>query len=246
MKTLTLTAISVVIIVVSSIKLMCYYLYFDINIFDFIEADEIIIKGTIYIPFVLIFLGLIILAYKYRSSRSKFKIIKMADSFENEYLSALMIFTVLNILLTVDLAFDKRIQHNDLFFKIFLYFTSILLTFFIISYLYIFTQSKNKTQEPILFLFEKNTAISFLLLQILVLFALLFSITEITRAQNNMLYKDAKIVLTNKTIICSIDTTLIGISKNYIFLFDNKNNKPIIYNKSNLISLSGKYSLNSQ
>ncbi|RYY98267.1 MAG: hypothetical protein EOO11_08565 [Chitinophagaceae bacterium] len=245
MKSYSIATFSAIILVMSTIKLMCFYTFFDINIFDFIEADEILVKAVVYLPFVLLFLALMLAVYKLGPQEQPvLQIVKGAERFENVYLLMIGAAAVFCMFATLRVAVGNDIEHGAFFRKLLGYLSIVLVFFVALSFFYIRFRSKRRRQERQALLFDRQIAMRFLLVQAVVIFSLLFSVTEITRARHNLLYQDTRLVFESDTVRCSADTTLIGFTKGYVFLFDNKREVPVIYNREKLVLVNGRYSLN--
>ena len=244
----SISGILALLLITTVSKLFYFYLYFDLNIFNLLDADEILMNIIYTLPFTaLFFIGTIILYQKTKHLNNQSRFLTRAYRFERELLFILLFFISLGFIAIIGCYIRKEsVPEYQLVISVLTYQTIFLLIIAAVLGMYIIFRLTNDGNGYFAPLCTKGSTIIFCIGISIVSVTGSFTLTEIVRAKKNVLYVNAKFEGKDGNIIkCTSSLVCIGITKKFVILFDNVNEKPIILNISEIKAFETKYSLNS-
>ena len=244
-KKITISGVLALLIFITCVKLYFFYQYFDINIFLFLDADEILLKSIYFFPYAFfLILGCLFIYKKVPEPDWQKKHINFFK-FERFVLSGLLTGIILLLLVIIWTQFQnkKTIEYDIIFPPLFHYFIlNLILALFYSLYLLLRVDNQENNFSSIIL--NENASRIFSITITLTLLICYFSITEFVRVKKNILFKNTEFHVDNKIIKCNKEILCIGFSKNYVFLYDTIKKQSIIYNIANVKLIKSNFSLN--
>lgn len=246
MTKISIPGILTLLIFITTVKLYFFYQYFGINIFLFLEADEIILKSIYFLPYIIPLLLLCLIIYK-KSPKSEWQKKKFPTLFKFERVvlfSLIYGFFIISLVLIGSYFQKKEIPNYETVIDVIIHYFILTIIILFVYTLYLFLRNDDQKNNFYSIILSKKASQIFSLTIVLTLIMCYFSITEIIRVKENILFKNAEIHTDKETIKCNREITCIGFSKNYVYLYDTKNKQPIIYNLNTVKLIKTEFSLN--